>query len=311
MSQTTAAKEEPNGTSSVTEAVPFPARLEAVKDRVEKRLEQLLPAAGEPSLAARLSLLAPAKRLRAVLTVITAEQCGASEDCALDVACAIEMVHTASLIFDDLPAMDDADMRRGMPTPHKVYGDGVAILAGIGLLNGAFGVVAQAQSLSAAQRVEVVEVLSRAVGWSGLVQGQALDLRPAEGTDLDDIHYGKTGALFVAAVLAGAACAGAPLSARTALGGYGRALGLAYQAMDDVLDQVAAPQETGKCTGKDDGKLTAVSGGERFPIGLAAAKTKAARHLDEARAAAREACPGSALISLTEHIAAHFERLAA
>ncbi|MBB4660119.1 polyprenyl synthetase family protein [Parvularcula dongshanensis] len=288
----------------------FAQDLASLKMVIEVRLDQLLPRGGEPSLAARYSLLAPAKRLRAVLTVLAARQCGGAEEAALDVACAVEMVHTASLVFDDLPAMDDADLRRGVPTPHKVYGDDVAILAGIGLLNGAFGVVAQAQSLSPTQRVEVVEVLSRAVGWTGLVQGQALDLAHGEGS-IDDIHYGKTGALFVAAALAGAACAGAPVSARAPLVTYGRELGLAYQALDDVLDHVASDGLAGKSTRKDADKRTAVMLGSVPSGGLRAAKSRAERHLEAAAEAASAVCDGSPLVALTEHIRAHFEKVGA
>lgn len=289
----------------------FAADLSALKARVEARLDQLLPAGGEPSLAARHSLLAPGKRLRAVLTLLAARQCagaGFRDEAALDVACAVEMVHTASLVFDDLPAMDDADTRRGAPTPHTLYGDDVAILAGIGLLNGAFGVVAAAQSLGPVQRVEVIDVLSRAVGWTGLVQGQAHDLRGDAG--LDDIHYGKTGALFVAAALAGAACADAPVSARRPLVVYGRALGFAYQALDDVVDQVASAEAAGKTVGRDDGKRTAALGaaGE---AGLADARARAVAHLAEAKRAAGEACSGTPLTQLAAHIEEHFARLTA
>ena len=283
----------------------FAGEVEALKRQVETRLGQLLPAGGEPSLAARHSLLAPAKRLRAVLTLLAARQCagaGWRDEDALDVACAVEMIHTASLIFDDLPAMDDAETRRGAPTPHTLYGEDVAILAGIGLLNGAFGVVAGAP-LAPSQRVEVVEVMSRAVGWTGLVQGQALDLKQGDAA-LDDIHYGKTGALFVAAALAGAACADAGVAARGPLTVYGRELGLAYQALDDVLDVVASPEAAGKTTGRDDGMRTAADGS------LAAGRAKAAGHLEAARAAADRACDGSPLAALVAYIEGHFQRIA-
>ena len=284
----------------------FAADMASLRARIDARLDALLPAGGEPSLAARHSLLAPGKRLRAVLTVLAARQCGGDafrDEAALDVACAVEMVHTASLVFDDLPAMDDADTRRGAPTPHTLYGDDVAILAGIGLLNGAFGVVAGAQALGASQRVEVVDILSRAVGWTGLVQGQADDLRGDAG--LDDIHYGKTGALFVAAALAGAACAQAPVSARPPLVAYGRALGFAYQALDDVVDQVASVEAAGKTVGRDEGKRTATLGG----AGLEEARARAGAHLKAAKRAAGEACSGTPLTLLAAHIEEHFARL--
>ena len=289
----------------------FASELDAIKRAVEARLDQLLPPQGEPSLAARHSLLAPGKRLRAALTVMAARQCGGDLDEAgvIDVACAVEMVHTASLVFDDLPAMDDADLRRGVATPHKLYGDDVAILAGIGLLNGAFGVVAAAQGLDAQQRIEIVEVLSRAIGWTGLVQGQALDLRGEDEASVEDVHHGKTGALFVAAALAGAACAKASATARAGLITYGRELGLAYQALDDVLDHVASSAEAGKSTGKDAGKRTAVVLGSVPRDGLAAAKARAERHLARAALAADEACSGSPLGALTAHVGSHFARL--
>ena len=289
----------------------FERALDAIKHAVEARLDQLLPPLGEPSLAARHSLLAPGKRLRAVLTVMAARQCGegVDEGGLIDVACAVEMVHTASLVFDDLPAMDDADLRRGVATPHKLYGDDVAILAGIGLLNGAFGVVAAAQGLDAQQRIEIVEVLSRAIGWTGLVQGQALDLRGEDGASVEDVHHGKTGALFVAAALAGAACAGAPPTARAGLVTFGRELGLAYQALDDVLDHVASDAAAGKSTGKDAGKRTAVVLGSVPMDGLAAARARADRHLARAADAASAACAGSPLGALTDYVGRHFAKL--
>lgn len=292
----------------------FARDLAAIKTAVETRLDHLLPPQGEPSLAARHSLLAPGKRLRAVLTVMSARQCasGALDEASLiDVACAVEMVHTASLVFDDLPAMDDADLRRGVATPHKLYGDDVAILAGIGLLNGAFGVVAAASGLDAHQRIEIVEVLSRAIGWSGLVQGQAMDLRGDDGASLEDVHHGKTGALFVAAALAGAACARAPKSARASFVTYGRELGLAYQALDDVLDHVASDAVAGKSTGKDADKRTAVVLGSVPRDGLATAKARAERHLSNAATAADAVCDASALSALTQHVRAHFAGLTA
>lgn len=290
----------------------FASELDAIKRAVEARLDHLLPPQGEPSLAARHSLLAPGKRLRAVLTVMAARQCAGApldESGLIDIACAVEMVHTASLVFDDLPAMDDADLRRGVATPHKLYGDDVAILAGIGLLNGAFGVVAAASGLDAQQRIEIVEVLSRAIGWTGLVQGQALDLRGDDAASVEDVHHGKTGALFVAAALAGAACAAAPATARAGLVTYGRELGLAYQALDDVLDHVASDAAAGKSTGKDAGKRTAVVLGSVPSDGLSAAKARAERHLDRAAAAANEACAGSPLGALTAHVGGHFAKL--
>ncbi len=283
-----------------------------LKARVDSRLDALVPITGAPSKAARHALLAPGKRLRAILTLLAARHCGGDDETALDVACAVEMIHTASLIIDDLPAMDNADIRRGVATSHVLYGEGVAILAGIGLLNGAFGVVSDCPKLSPAQKARVVSLFSRAVGWTGLVQGQALDISPtASSTDvsLDDIHYGKTGALFVAAALAGAATATGMEDECQDLEAFARELGIAYQAFDDVLDTLVSDQDAGKSTQKDAGKLTAMGDDHDREVGMKSALAKAESHLAKATAAVSGRSPeATSLAAFTQYISAHFQK---
>ncbi|MEM1379224.1 MAG: polyprenyl synthetase family protein [Pseudomonadota bacterium] len=278
--------------------------LESLRELINLRLAQLVPAgkARGPAAAARHSLLASGKRLRAVITLIAARSKGGALEDAVDTACAVEMIHTSSLVFDDLPAMDNADLRRGEPTAHKAYGEDIAILAGIGLINGAYEVIAQSKALGADRRMEILRILTRSVGWQGLVHGQALDLASGEGADgIDAIHEGKTGALFIAAAECGGLCA--PICSddeRRALRTYGRALGFAYQAFDDVLDQVVGEETAGKTTGRDGGKSTAVLGGQ---ASLASATVLANRHLDTAISAVGET---SALAELAEFIRSYF-----
>jgi geranylgeranyl diphosphate synthase type II len=211
--------------------------------------------------AIRYSLLAPAKRLRPLLVCMAAEACGGSIEDALPAACAVEMIHTYSLIHDDLPAMDDDDLRRGRPTNHKVYGEALAILAGDALLTMAFEVLArdiQPQQVAA----ECCAVLASAAGPCWLVGGQAADLEGAalhgDVAALESIHRRKTGAMFLASLKLGALTAGANGSQLNALEEYGRRLGLAFQIMDDLLDVQGDEGAVGKRLGKDAsrGKVT-------------------------------------------------------
>ncbi len=288
-------------------AAPRALDLESLRELVNVRLAQLVPEGSPhgPAAAARHSLLAPGKRLRAVMALIAARSVGGRIEDALDTACAVEMIHTASLIIDDLPAMDDADLRRGMPTAHTKFGQDIAILAGIGLVNGAYEVLARAHAPSCDRRMEITQVLTRAVGWSGLVHGQALDLHA--DASIDAIHEGKTGALFVAAAEGGSLCAlNCTEDDRRAMRAYGRALGLAYQAYDDVLDQTCDEARTGKTTGRDSGKNTAVIGAEAT---LGSGMMLAQRHLRSAVEAAGRTSP---LAELAEYIGSYFsETLAA
>lgn len=278
--------------------------LESLRELINLRLQQLVPEGmpGGPAAAARHSLLAPGKRLRAIMTLIAARSYGGKIEDAVDAACAVEMIHTSSLVFDDLPAMDDADLRRGMPTAHVAFGQDIAILAGIGLINGAYEAVAQSKVLDAERRVEVLKVITRAVGWQGLVHGQALDLSSGESNArLDAIHEGKTGALFIAAAecggIVGASCDDTD---RRNLRTYGRALGFAYQAFDDVLDQAVCAETAGKTTNKDGGKNTAVLGRS---ASLSSGTALANRHLDSAVEAVGK---GSPLAELAEFIRTYF-----
>ncbi|ADM10289.1 geranylgeranyl pyrophosphate synthase [Parvularcula bermudensis HTCC2503] len=273
-----------------------------LKGVVESRLADLIPAVGPPAEAARHSLLAPGKRIRAVLTLLAARECGGSLERALDTACAVEMIHTASLVIDDLPAMDDADLRRGRPTCHRAFGESTAILAAIGLLNGAYGVVMAAEPLSAAEKTKIASILSSAVGWRGLVQGQALDLNPGT-TSLETIQDGKTGVLFEAAVLAGEQTAGWVSEKSVALAAFATALGRAYQALDDLLDLIDSVSAL-KSTGRDDGKRTALSEGGESEDTVSKAVETARHHLDEARAALPETSRLSAYLTLIE---GHFQ----
>jgi geranylgeranyl diphosphate synthase type II len=216
--------------------------------------------------AMRYSLLAGGKRIRPVLAIAACEAVGSSTDAVMGFACAIEMIHTYSLIHDDLPCMDDDDLRRGRPTNHKVYGEAIATLAGDGLLTDAFRVVASSLvpdgRITTAAVLQTVIDLANAAGSNGMVGGQVIDLlgegRSLELAELEVLHSKKTGALFVAAVICGARLGGANEVQLCALGDYGRALGLAFQVADDLLDVEASAESVGKRTHKDEarGKAT-------------------------------------------------------
>jgi len=220
------------------------------------------PKVGE---AMRYSLEAGGKRVRPVLCMLAAEALGGKAEQSLSCAMALEFIHTYSLIHDDLPAMDDDDLRRGKPTCHKVFGEGQAILAGDGLLTEAFRVLASDTSLP--DRSEAVLLLAEAAGWRGMVGGQSLDLDgeilTAEGGSygldhLQLIHRLKTGALIRVSLELGAVAAGASPAQRQALREAGAAMGLAFQIQDDILDATSTAEEMGKRVGKDEdkGKIT-------------------------------------------------------
>ena len=269
--------------------------VEALRLHVDRRLAELIPApAEEPGRlgeAAHYALLAPGKRFRPLLTLLTAEAFGSPIARALDVACAMEMVHAASLVLDDLPSMDDARLRRGRPTTHRVYGEADAILASVGLLTRAFGVIAAADCLPAEHRSELVMSLAEAVGFNGLVAGQALDLaernRPRTVAELDALNHRKTGVLMMAAAEAGALIGGADPAARRELGEFARRIGLAFQIRDDLID-VDGGDHVGKDIGKDAGMTTVVSA-----LGPRAAVAAIETHLAAADAAlAKAGCDG-------------------
>ncbi|MBS0211279.1 MAG: polyprenyl synthetase family protein [Planctomycetes bacterium] len=263
------------------------------------------PAPGCPERLAeamRYSLLAPAKRLRPILVTMAAEACDGTIERALPAACAVEMVHTYSLIHDDLPAMDDDDLRRGRPTCHVVYGEAMAILAGDALLARAFEVLAREIS-PAEVAARAVALLAAAAGPAALVGGQADDLTSAGQGDvmsLESIHARKTGAMFLVSLQLGGLTAGATAEQMTALVGYGRAMGLAFQIMDDLLDVSGSEQALGKRVGKDvdRGKLT-------FPalLGVGESRRRAEALVAEACAALAPLGPqGAGLEALARYV---------
>jgi len=229
------------------------------QQRVEAALNASVPT-GYPETvyeAMRYSLLAGGKRLRPILCLATCELLGGVESMAMPTACALEMIHTMSLIHDDLPAMDNDDYRRGKLTNHKVYGEDVAILAGDALLTYAFEYVAtQTQNVPAEYTLRVIANLSKAVGAEGLVGGQIVDLASEGVTDisldtLNYIHTHKTGALLRVSVTSGAILAGADEAQVAILSQYANHIGLAFQIIDDILDITATSEELGKSAGKD------------------------------------------------------------
>jgi geranylgeranyl diphosphate synthase, type II len=238
-----------------------------LRKTTEHQLAALTPGCPAPPRlgdAMRYSLLAPAKRARAILAQLTAMHWGAPAGSALSAAVALEMVHAASLILDDLPAMDDASLRRGRPTCHRVYGEATAILAAIALMNRAYDVVAADPALTPAVRVEVTRMLAASIGPDGLTGGQEGDLHgtgdgpvPTVAT-VEWIHARKTGALFAAATAIGTLVAGQPPASVAAMHEFGMRLGLAFQAYDDLLDARATADAAGKDVARDGGKATLV-----------------------------------------------------
>jgi farnesyl diphosphate synthase len=241
----------------------FSAALAVSAARAERRLDAILsphPQAGETARPERLlaamrhGVLNGGKRFRPFLVMESAALFGADAAAALDVAAALECVHCYSLVHDDLPAMDDDDLRRGQPTVHRAFDEATAILAGDALLTLAFDIVANAE-LPAERRIALVSMLSRASGIGGMAGGQALDLaaereRPDE-TGIIRLQAMKTGALIRFACEAGPVIAGASAEHRERLAAFGEAIGLAFQLADDLLDLTASAEAMGKATGKD------------------------------------------------------------
>ncbi|MBW4594063.1 MAG: polyprenyl synthetase family protein [Brasilonema angustatum HA4187-MV1] len=207
--------------------------------------------------AMRYSLMAGGKRLRPILCLATCEMMGGTIDMAMATACAVEMIHTMSLIHDDLPAMDNDDYRRGKLTNHKVYGDDIAILAGDGLLAYAFEyVISHTHNVPLEQVTQVIARLAHATGATGLVGGQVLDLESEGKTDisletLNFIHRHKTGALLEACVVCGGIIGGASSTEVQRLSRYSQNIGLAFQIIDDILDITQTDEQLGKTAGKD------------------------------------------------------------
>ena len=286
--------------------------LEAQRRAVDEALEAVVPTDREPALvweAMRYSLFAGGKRLRPVLALAAAEAVAERLDSppaqayalAMPCACALELIHTYSLVHDDLPAMDDDVLRRGRPTAHVVYGEGLAILAGDALLTEAFAHLATAprtvdgldDAELARRKIAAVRLIADAAGPSGMVGGQAIDLRaagghgaPLDGDRLRDMHARKTGALIRAAALSGAAMAGADASLCSAVDEYASQVGLAFQIVDDILDVEGASADLGKTAGKD-----AAAGKPTYPalFGLDASRRLAAECIDRSLTALEQA----------------------
>jgi geranylgeranyl diphosphate synthase, type II len=236
------------------------------KKAIEIALDAALPVIYPEKIyeAMRYSLLAGGKRLRPILCIASCEMAGGTAQMAMPTACALEMIHTMSLIHDDLPAMDNDDYRRGKLTNHKVYGEDIAILAGDGLLTYAFEFIAtKTQNVPPQQVLQTIAHLAHAVGAAGLVGGQVVDLESEGKTDvsletLNYIHAHKTGALLEACVVCGAILAGTASADLQRLSRFAKNIGLAFQIIDDILDITATQEELGKTAGKDvkSGKVT-------------------------------------------------------
>ncbi|MFZ4696340.1 MAG: polyprenyl synthetase family protein [Verrucomicrobiia bacterium] len=250
--------------------------------RVDATLGRFLPKAVEKPdtlhKAMRYSLFAGGKRLRPVLCLAAAEACGGREADAMPLACAVECIHTYSLIHDDLPCMDDDDFRRGRPTSHKVFGEGVAVLAGDALLTFAFELVARAKPARRWPAAELVRDLAVASGSLFLVGGQVADLegegKPTSHSQLRWIHERKTSALLTASIRLGAMSANATPAELRALTRFGENLGMAFQVIDDILDATKTSVELGKTAGKD-----AKAGKATYPsiLGMKRAEAEARR----------------------------------
>lgn len=233
--------------------------LKTLVSDVDLALDDFLPMPGEtPGAiheAMRYTIFAGGKRLRPVLCIAAAEACGGTQASALRAACAVELMHTYSLVHDDLPCMDDDDLRRGRPTCHKVYGEGMAVLCGDALLTESFALLAKSEP-SARYRVgDMISELASAGGSRKLIGGQVLDLE-GEGQQLNKeqllaIHEAKTAALLVTSLRLGAMTANASAEQLAALSDFGYSLGLAFQVIDDILDVTQTTKSLGKTAGKD------------------------------------------------------------
>jgi geranylgeranyl diphosphate synthase type II len=237
----------------MTSTQPLPAFLEEVQDRCNRHLERLLPEQSEaPAViheAIRYSVFAGGKRFRPALVAASGQVFGADDDQMLDLACGIELIHTYSLIHDDLPCMDDDDLRRGRPTLHKVYGDGIAVLAGDALNALAFEVIARCGVPG------IVAEVARATGTFGMIGGQVADVlfegKQITPEDLEYIHSQKTGSLIAACLTSGARLGDASEAEIGIVNGFGSRVGLAFQIVDDILDETGDAETLGKEPGAD------------------------------------------------------------
>ena len=286
----------------------FKAYLGQARERVEAALDASMGPERPESLrdAMRYSLLAGGKRLRPILCLAACELVGGDASRAMPTAVALEMIHTMSLIHDDLPAMDNDDLRRGRPTNHKVYGDAMAILAGDALLSRAFEMVAvRTTGVPAERLVKVVGELSLVSGAPGLVGGQVVDLE-CEGKQVDletleYIHLHKTAALLRACVVTGALIGGADDDQVQAMRTYANGIGLAFQIVDDILDVTASSEVLGKTAGKD-----LLADKTTYPklLGLEPSRTRAFELVSEAKAALEPwKAKAQPLLALADYVA--------
>lgn len=264
------------------------AYLVARQKEVDRALDGFLPReSAKPATihkAMRYSLFAGGKRLRPILCVAAAEACGGERKAALPLACAMECIHTYSLIHDDLPSMDNDDFRRGRPTCHKVFGDGIAVLAGDALLTVAFEIAAAVELPRRYGLKQVVTEIAVASGSRRLIAGQVADLeaegKPITRSGLRYIHENKTAAMLIASVRLGAMSANATAKQLEAISAFGAALGLAFQVIDDILDVTQTSEKLGKSAGKD---VAAQKATYPAVIGLEKSRREAQRLTREAR----------------------------
>ena len=256
---------------------------------VDQALKKFLPRAAEKPAtlhqAMRYSVFAGGKRLRPILVLAAAEACGGSIEKAVPAACAVECIHTYSLVHDDLPCMDDDDLRRGRPTNHKVFGEGIAVLAGDALLTLAFEILAETEPTSRFPMSTLIQELAHASGSRWLIAGQVLDLQ-GEGKritrqQLGFIHRAKTAALLTTSIRLGAMTANATAAKLASLTSFGEALGLAFQIIDDILDVTQTTEKLGKTAGKD---VAATKATYPAIIGLDRSRAEARRLTERARA---------------------------
>jgi len=253
--------------AAATEFRDLERTLEDRRQQVEAALRRLVGHGRAPAVEAAIedSLFAPAKRLRPVLSLLVAEVLKGEPEAVLPAGCSVEMVHTASLILDDLPCMDDATTRRGRPACHVAHGEASAVLAAFALLNRAFEILAEGWEggPDAAARGRIARELARAIGMDGMIAGQSVDLLMTDRTidfpTLEFIHSRKTGALFMASAALGAVVARARPAEVGAVVAYAKNLGLAFQIVDDLIDATLGTGEAGKDVGNDLKKTTFVS----------------------------------------------------
>jgi geranylgeranyl diphosphate synthase type II len=286
------------------------AHAEALDERrrlVEQALDRALPAEDAwPATihrAVRYSLFAGGKRIRPLLALAAGEAVGGSRQELLPLACAVEMIHTYSLIHDDLPAMDDDDLRRGRPTSHKVFGEAIAILAGDALLTRAFHLMAELppglEVAAVRRRLAATALLGEACGTAGLIGGQVQDLesegRAVTPEELERLHRAKTGALLGACVRGGAVLGGADAAELARLTAYAGTIGLAFQVVDDVLDATGDAAQLGKTAGKDSASRKATYVGVH---GLERARALARELLEQALASLAPLGPRAELLAV-------------